>query len=183
MASPRHRWPRYLVPVLTCVILAAIGLTFYLVRRAPDPPTLAFSDFLRQIEAGEVTQVRFGDRSIGVLLKDGQVVQTIAPPEFLAASSTFVTDLVHRGIRVDVSQPADPTAMSWTAMTGALAFLALLGFTVHRTTSGRIPSMSARARVAERGDNVVTFQDVAGVDEAKDEVKEIVDFLKEPGRY
>ena len=183
MASPRHRWPRYLVPVLTCVILAAIGLTFYLVRRAPDPPTLAFSDFLRQIEAGEVAQVRFGDRSIGVLLKDGQVVQTIAPPEFLAASSTFVTDLVHRGIRVDVSQPADPTAMSWTAMTGALAFLALLGFTVYRTTSGRIPSISARARVAERGDNVVTFQDVAGVDEAKDEVKEIVDFLKEPGRY
>ena len=43
--------------------------------------------------------------------------------------------------------------------------------------------MSARARVADRGDNVITFQDVAGVDEAKDEVKEIVDFLREPGRY
>ena len=43
--------------------------------------------------------------------------------------------------------------------------------------------MSGRARVAERGDNVVTFQDVAGVDEAKDEVKEIVDFLREPERF
>jgi cell division protease FtsH len=168
---------------VTCTLLAAIGVTFYIVRRTPKPPVLAFSDFLRQVEAGAVTQVRFGDRSIGIILKDGQVAQTIAPPEFLSANSTFVTDLVRREIRVDVLPPADPTSLSWTAMAAATAFLALLGFTVYRTTSGRIPSMSARARVAERGDNVVTFQDVAGVDEAKDEVKEIVDFLKEPGRY
>jgi cell division protease FtsH len=183
VASPRFRWPRYLVPVLTCTLLAALGLTFYLVRRAPDPPVLAFSDFLREVEAGAVTQVRFGDRSIGVMLKDGQVVQTIAPPEFLGASSTFVTDLVRRNIRVDVLPPNDPSSLSWTAMATGAAFLCLLGFTVYRTTSGRIPSMSARARVADQGDNVVTFQDVAGVDEAKDEVKEIVDFLKEPARY
>ena len=43
--------------------------------------------------------------------------------------------------------------------------------------------MSGRARVAERGDTVITFQDVAGVDEAKDEVKEIVDFLRHPDRF
>jgi cell division protease FtsH len=183
VASPHFRWPRILVPVLTCVLLAAIGVTFYIVRRAPDLPALAFSDFLRQVQAGNVTQVRFGERSIGVVLKNGQVVQTIAPPEFLGANSAFVTDLVRRDIRVDVMPPPDPTSLSWTAMGTALGFLALLGFTVHRTTAGRIPSMSARARVAERGDNVITFQDVAGVDEAKDEVKEIVDFLKEPGRY
>ncbi|MBA3886053.1 MAG: ATP-dependent zinc metalloprotease FtsH, partial [Acidobacteria bacterium] len=63
------------------------------------------------------------------------------------------------------------------------AFFALLCFTVYRTTSGRIPSMSSRARVAEGGEHVITFQDVAGVDEAKDEVKEIVDFLRQPDRF
>jgi cell division protease FtsH len=183
VASPHFRWHRFLGPVVTCILLAALGVTTYLVRRPPEPPVLAFSDFVRQIEAGNVTQVRFGDRSIGVMLKDGQVVQTIAPPEFLAANSSFVTDLVRREIRVDVMAPADPTSLSWTALATAAGFLALLGFTVYRTTAGRIPSISSRARVAERGDNVVTFQDVAGVDEAKDEVKEIVDFLKEPGRY
>jgi cell division protease FtsH len=183
VASPHFRWPRFLIPVVTCTLLVALGVTFYLVRRAPEPPVLAFSDFVRQVEAGAVTQVRFGDRSIGVALKNGQVMQTIAPPEFLAANSSFVTDLVRRDIRVDVMAPSDPTSLSWMAMATAVAFLALLGFTVYRTTAGRIPSISARARVAERGDNVVTFQDVAGVDEAKDEVKEIVDFLKEPSRY
>ena len=183
MASPHFRWPRFLFPVITCTLLAALGVTYYLVRRAPEMPVMAFSDFVRQIEAGGVTQVRFGERSIGVKLKSGEVFQTIAPPEFLSANSSFVTDLVRRDIRVDVVAPNDPTSLSWTAMFTAAAFLALLGFTVYRTTAGRIPSISSRARVAERGDNLVTFQDVAGVDEAKDEVKEIVDFLKEPGRY
>jgi cell division protease FtsH len=183
VASPYFRWPRFLFPVVTCTLLAALGVTYYLVRRAPETPVMAFSDFVRQIEAGGVTQVRFGERSIGVKLKSGEVFQTIAPPEFLSANASFVTDLVRRDIRVDVVAPNDPTSLSWTAMFTAAAFLALLGFTVYRTTAGRIPSISARARVAERGDNLVTFQDVAGVDEAKDEVKEIVDFLKEPGRY
>ena len=68
-------------------------------------------------------------------------------------------------------------------MATAAAFFALLAFTVYRTTAGRIPTISGRARVAERGEHVVTFQDVAGVDEAKDEVKEIVDFLREPTRF
>ena len=62
------------------------------------------------------------------------------------------------------------------------AFFGLIGFTVYRTTAGRIPN-SGRTRVAERGDTVITFQDVAGVDEAKDEVKEIVDFLRHPDRF
>ncbi|MEO7272206.1 MAG: ATP-dependent zinc metalloprotease FtsH [Vicinamibacterales bacterium] len=158
-------------------------MTFYLVRRAPATPVLAFSDFLGQVESNNVAQIRFGGPSIGVLLKDGRVLQTFAPREFLTSSSTFITDLVKRGIRVDALPPADPSALSWTALASGAAFLGLLGFTVYRTTAGRIPSMSARARVADRSGNVITFQDVAGVDEAKAEVKEIADFLREPGRY
>ena len=183
VASPRFRWPPFLGPVLICVLMAAIGVTTYVVRRTPAPPVIAFSDFMRQVDAGVVAQVRFADHSIGMTLKDGVVMQTIAPPEFLGANPAFVTGLVRQGVRVDALPPADPTSLSWTALATAAAFLTLLGFTVYRTTAGRIPSLTGRARVAERGDDVVTFQDVAGVDEAKDEVKEIVDFLKEPGRY
>ncbi len=181
MASPRFR--RFLIPVIACALLIAGAVAFYTVRRAPEPPRLAFSDFLRQVEAGAVTQVRFGDRSIEVQMRDGHSALTTAPPEFLGANSAFITDLVRKDIRVDVVPPADPTSLSWSAMATGLAFLGLLGFTVYRTTAGRIPSMSGRARVAERGETVITFQDVAGVDEAKDEVKEIVDFLKEPARF
>ena len=144
---------------------------------------MAFSDFLRQVEAGGVTQVSIGEHAITVGLRDGRSVNTIAPPEFLTSNSGFINDLVRRDVRVEVAPIPDPTSLSWSAMATAAAFLGLLGFTVYRTTAGRIPSMSARARVAERGDSVITFQDVAGVDEAKDEVKEIVDFLREPSRF
>ncbi|HEX2452634.1 MAG TPA: ATP-dependent zinc metalloprotease FtsH [Vicinamibacterales bacterium] len=183
MASSRFRRPRYLIPVVAFVVLAAVGAGVYTTKRAPAPAALAFSEFLQQVESGGVAQVTFGDRVINVVLRNGREAQTIPPPEFLAANSNFVTDLVHRQIRVDVAPTADPASLSWGAMLMASAFLGLLGFTVYRTTAGRIPSITGRARVAERGESVVTFQDVAGVDEAKDEVKEIVDFLREPDRF
>ena len=183
MALSRFRRPRYLLLALAVVALVAVPASIYLTQRAPVEAPLAFSDFLRAVEAGEVAQVTFADRAIDVVLTNGHVVQTFAPPDFLAANATFVTDLTRRNIRVDATPPAQPGTLSWSAMATAAAFLALLGFTVYRTTAGRIPSMSGKARVAERGENVITFQDVAGVDEAKDEVKEIVDFLREPQRF
>jgi len=183
VALSRFRRPRYLLLALAVVALVAVPASIYLTQRAPVEAPLAFSDFLRAVEAGEVAQVTFADRAIDVVLTNGHVVQTFAPPDFLAANATFVTDLTRRNIRVDATPPAQPGTLSWSAMATAAAFLALLGFTVYRTTAGRIPSMSGKARVAERGENVITFQDVAGVDEAKDEVKEIVDFLREPQRF
>jgi len=67
VASPHFRWPRFLFPVVTCALLAALGVTYYLVRRAPETPVMAFSDFVRQIEAGGVTQVRFGETNMSAM--------------------------------------------------------------------------------------------------------------------
>ena len=154
----------------------------YLSKRPPAVEQLAFSDFLHELDAGAVTAVTFRDRAIDVSLRDSRIVHTIAPPEFLASNSSFVTDLVKRGLRVDVVPAPDPAALGYGTIATAVAFFGLICFTVYRTTAGRIPN-SGRARNAERGQNVITFQDVAGVDEAKDEVKEIVDFLRHPERF
>jgi cell division protease FtsH len=179
----RFRRHRYLVLVVVILLLTAAPAGLYLARRAEAPPPMPFSEFLQRLESGTVTHVTFGERAIRVVFRDGVETTTIAPPEFLSANSSFVTDLVKRQIRVDVTPPDDPTSLSWGAMVTAAAFFALLAFTVYRTTAGKIPSISARARTADRSGQVVTFQDVAGVDEAKDEVKEIVDFLREPQRF
>ncbi len=168
--------------VAAALLLSAVS-GVYLLTRTPTPPSLVFSDFLKAVDAGKVTAVTFADPIITVGLRDGSVAQTVAPPEFLAANGTFVTDLYRRDIRVDVIPAPEPGSLSWGATATVAAFLGLLAFTVYRTTAGRIPSISGRARVAEQGEHVITFKDVAGVDEAKDEVKEIVDFLKEPGRF
>ena len=169
--------------LVAATLLLSVVSGAYLLTRTPTPPSLVFSDFLKAVDAGKVTEVTFADPVMTVSLRDGSVMQTIAPPEFLSANGTFVTDLYRRDIRVDVIPAPEPGSLSWGATATIAAFLGLLAFTVYRTTAGRIPSISGRARVAEQGEHVITFKDVAGVDEAKDEVKEIVDFLKEPGRF
>ncbi|MEO8520628.1 MAG: ATP-dependent zinc metalloprotease FtsH [Acidobacteriota bacterium] len=182
MLPPAFRRPRFLILAAVILALTAIPAGLYVARRPVPPPPMAFSEFLQELEAGSVTAVTFHDRTIDVTLRDTRMVHTIAPPEFLAANASFVTDLVRRHIRVEVEPSPDPSAPSYGAMVTAAAFFGLICFTVYRTTAGRIPN-SGRARHAERGENVITFQDVAGVDEAKDEVKEIVDFLRHPDRF
>jgi cell division protease FtsH len=178
----RFRKPRVLIAVAVLVLLGGAAGTF-IAFRAPDVPPIAFSEFLKAVDAGQVTAITLSDHVIDVTLRDGRTAQTIAPPEFLASSPNFVTDLYRRNVRLDVTRTPEPGSLSWSAMAMAAAFLGLLAFTVYRTTAGRIPSISGRARIAEHGEHVITFKDVAGVDEAKDEVKEIVDFLREPERF
>ncbi len=183
MRKPYFRRPRLLIIVAGIVALTALPVGYILASRAPRPPVLAFSEFLKQVEEGRVAQVVFQEHGVAVTLEDGTKLTTIAPPDFLAANSAFINDLVRKNVRVSAAEPEDPSALSYGAMVTVAAFFGLLCFTVYRTTAGRIPSMSSRARVAERGEGVITFQDVAGVDEAKDEVKEIVAFLKDPDRF
>jgi cell division protease FtsH len=169
--------------VAAFVLLVAIPSGIYLVRRPTPPAPMPFSDFVQRVESGSVSKVILGEAGIDFVFRDGSAGSTIAPREYLLANSAFVTDLTKRRIEVNFSPVADPTALSWSMIATATAFFALLGFVVYRTTAGKIPSISARARISEKDGNVVTFQDVAGVDEAKDEVKEIVDFLREPQRF
>jgi cell division protease FtsH len=183
VASPRFLRPRVLALTAGIVALTAVPVAIHYARRAPEPQPIAFSEFIRQVEAGAVSHVVIGDREMTFTLREGRTERTITPPQFLAANTTFVPDLVKRQIRVEAAPGPDPAALNYGAIFTALAFFGLLCFTVYRTTAGRIPSFSGRARVAERGEHVITFQDVAGVDEAKDEVREIVDFLRDPGRF
>jgi cell division protease FtsH len=179
--STFFRRPRYVVPaaLLICGLIAA-GI--YASRRTPAPPELAFSEFLQYIDKGQVKQVRFAEGAIAMTLADGAKARTVPPPSLLTADSSFITTLAARGVRIEVQQAPEPGALTPAAIAVSAFFLGLIGFTVYRTTAGRIHT-PGKAKMAERGGNVVTFQDVAGVDEAKDEVKEIVDFLKQPSRF
>ncbi|MGB2715870.1 MAG: ATP-dependent zinc metalloprotease FtsH [Vicinamibacterales bacterium] len=183
MDSSRFYRYRFWILAAFILLLTAAPATIMIARRPAATPPIPFSQFLQQVEANAIARVTFSERAVAVVLKDGSQLQTVAPADFLAANPTFLNDLIRRNVQFEAAPTPDPGSLSWSAMATAAAFFALLAFTVYRTTAGRIPSMSGRARVAERGEHIVTFQDVAGVDEAKDEVKEIVDFLREPGRF
>ncbi len=184
MVPPRFRRPRFLILALVVITaIAAVGAGIYIVRRAPTAESMAFSEFLQQVDRGEVARITFSERAIDVVLRDGRARRTIAPPQFLTANSSFINDLALKHHVIVESEPvADPQALSYGMMATIAAFFLLICFTVYRSTAGRIPN-SGRTNVAEHGDLVITFQDVAGVDEAKDEVKEIVDFLRHPDKF
>ena len=162
------------------------GRDFYLVRRAPAPPSLAFSDFLQQVEAGrrDAGPVR---RRVDRRHAEGRprCCQTFAPREFLSAERV-VRDRPGRAadIRVDVHAAGRPDVAEldarWPPPPPSSRCSASRSTARPPAAFPRCSRTGARRRA---GDNVVTFQDVAGVDEAKDEVKEIVDFLREPGRF
>jgi cell division protease FtsH len=177
----KFRRPRYVIPA-ALLVCGLIATGIYVSRRHPAPPELAFSEFLQQIDRGQVKQIRFADGAIALTLANGTKATTVPPPSFLSTDSSFITTLAGRGIRIEVEQTPSPGALTPASVAIAGFFLALIGFTVYRTTAGRIHT-PGKTRMAERGAHVVTFQDVAGVDEAKDEVKEIVDFLRQPGRF
>jgi cell division protease FtsH len=99
------------------------------------------------------------------------------------ANPSFVQELARKGVRIDVHEAPDQAAYSYGAMMLGLMFIGVLGVTLYRITSGRIPALEAKTREANPEETHVTFADVAGIDEAKEEVKEIVDFLREPERF
>ena len=151
MALPRFRRPRFLIALAATVLLTAASAGLYFVERPVTPRQLAFSEFIQRVESGGVTAVTFGERDILVTFRDGATATTVAPPEF-SRNSSFITDLVRREVRVEVTPASDPTSLSWSALTVAAAFFALLGFTVYRTTAGKIPSIGSRTRLADRSD-------------------------------
>jgi cell division protease FtsH len=162
-------------------LLALIAGAVYLSRRPTTAtPVLAYSEFLQRIDRGQVKEIRAAaDGSLVLTLADGSTANTVAPPTFLSNNDA---QLVRKGVRIELQPQQEPNAVSPISVVIAGLILSLLGFTVYRTTAGRIHT-PGRAKIADREDQVVTFRDVAGVDEAKDEVKEIVDFLRHPGRF
>jgi cell division protease FtsH len=171
------------------LIVATAGLVVALIvfagmqSRRPEPRELAFTELLSAVEAGTVAELVVRPEVLLVKLKNGTDARSIAPVGYVAANPTFMSDLARRQVRVRVESMATGSAYQFGALVLAIGFIGLLGFTVYRVTAGRIPSMETQTRLASRELAVVTFADVAGVDEAKDEVREIVDFLREPQRF
>ena len=129
MLPPRFRRPRFLI-VAAAIAVALVGVPsgIYFVTRTPATPSMAFSEFLQQVERGGIAKVTFGERAIDAVLRDGRTVQTVAPPEFLSANSSFITNLVRRDVRVEVTPVTDPQAP----------------FTVLRADEGRIGAEAPR---------------------------------------
>jgi cell division protease FtsH len=148
--------------------------------------SLSYSQFIDSVKAGQVQQVVIDENTIKGKLQSGQIFKTYAPND-----GHLVDDLLANNVDIKVSTPEQPT-MLMQLLVSFGPMLLLIGVWVFfmRQMNGGMPGgknpMSfgkSKARMLEEDQIKITFADVAGCDEAKEEVEEMVDFLRDPAKY
>ncbi len=172
---------------LWVVILVVMLLLFTTLKQGESPvPNIAFSEFMEQVETNQVDAVVIEEGHIEGRYADGRKFTTYAPPS--AITGDFLADLDARSIRTEV-QPRDEGSfwrqllIMWFPL---VLFIGLWIFFIRQMQSGGGKAMSfgkSKARLLTENQQQVTFKDVAGIEESKTELEEIIEFLREPKKF
>jgi len=170
---------------LWVVILVMILLLVTMLRQnQAEPPQLAFSEFLAKVQSDSVESVEIEEGNITGRLKDGTTFRTYAP----VVSDELVGKLNEKGVEI-VARPKPEGSFWRQALVMWFPLLLIIGlwiFFIRQMQSGGGKAMSfgkSRARLLTENQQRVTFEDVAGVEESKVELEEIIEFLREPKRF
>ncbi len=145
--------------------------------------TEVFSEFIALVDQGQIDEVTIMGNEISGTTRDGVRFRTYAPPQYEGLANT----LLERGIRVTAKEA---TSSPWATLLYSWApVLLIIGFWIffmRQMQSGGNKALSfgkSKAKLSTGTQKVVTFKDVAGVDEAKEELQEIIEFLREPQKF
>lgn len=171
------------------LIIAAVLVTVMNNFSSPsEPQTLNYSDFIQQVKDGKVERVTVDGYVITGKRSDGDTFKTIRPA---IQDNGLIGDLVNNNVVVEGKQPEQQSI--WTQLLVAsfpiLVIIAVFMFFMRQMQGGgggRGGPMSfgkSKARLLSEDQAKTTFADVAGCDEAKEEVSELVEFLRDPGKF
>ncbi|MCC6639948.1 MAG: ATP-dependent zinc metalloprotease FtsH [Deltaproteobacteria bacterium] len=170
---------------LWVVVLLVILLVVTMFRQnQAAPQEISFSSFQQKLDAGEIQKVTIEASHISGELKSGGEFATYAP----AVTESLLADLAAKNVEV-TAHPARESSfwqtllITWFPM---LLFIGIWIFFIRQMQAGGGKAMSfgkARARLLTENQQRVTFEDVAGVEESKVELEEIIAFLREPKKF
>ena len=153
--------------------------------RQPVDKPIEYSQFIQRVKQGEVERVLIRDHEVLGKLKDGKEFMTYAPDD-----PGLIGDLLQNGVVVSV-KPREEQSLLLTIFINWFPLLLLVGVWIFfmRQMQGGVGGRGAmsfgksKARMLSEEQNKTTFDDVAGVEEAKEEVQELVEFLRAPAKF
>ncbi len=180
-----------LVMLILILIIAVLVIQFR--AGAPQPERLYFNEVSQAVQLGDITRIIVDDNDLEVIFRDGHNAFSRKEPgstaiEQLMAFGVTPNQLSPDQIQVEIKRPSDwNTVISLvTYILPALLVVGLIWLMLRQAQGSNNQALSfgkSRARMFTGDHPTVTFEDVAGVEEAKEELQEVVEFLKEPEKF
>jgi cell division protease FtsH len=170
--------------VIIVLLLLALFTLFQNPGQRAASQDISFSQLLNEVDANHVRDVVIQGPEIHGTLTNGSSFQTYAPND-----PTLVSRLYNGKVSITAKPPGDNVPWFVSLLVSWLPFIALIGvwiFLSRQMQGGAGKAMGfgkSRAKMLTEAHGRVTFEDVAGVDEAKQDLQEIVEFLRDPGKY
>jgi len=146
--------------------------------------SMEYSQFIEEVKSGRITKVVMEGRILKATTTEGKKITSYAPPDLW-----LVSDLLKNGVTIE-AKPDEEPSMLMSIFVSWFPMLLLIGvwvfFMRQMQGGGRGGAFSfgkSKARMLDESNNSITFADVAGCDEAKEEVSELVDFLRDPSKF
>jgi cell division protease FtsH len=174
--------------LILILVSLAIFNQFANIKRPDDPQPLSYSAFMQEVKSGNIAKATIEDTREGTTVrsetKDGKHFITIAPPDLW-----MVSDLMKNNVTIEAKEDERPSLLI-NVLINVFPILLLVSVFVYfmrqMQGGGRGGAFSfgkSRARMLDGNNNQITFVDVAGCDEAKEEVSELVEFLRDPSKF
>jgi cell division protease FtsH len=164
------------------VVVAALVWSFSTTLRSPQS-LYSFSEFMDKVEAGEVSRVTITNQEVIGFEKSQKAFRTTVPADYDAVHEALRRANVETTYRDAATSPWAAILYTWAPI---LLMIGFFLFWMRQMQSGGNKALSfgkSKAKLSSSAQKKVTFKDVAGVDEAKDELQEIIEFLREPQKF